>query len=104
MFISLILIGLSLYILWKGEVGISATRKLSARNGRIIGILMVITSVLQYMFIDGPWVIYGPLWGFVTIVVFLGVLVFAFFIAEKTPTKVVEAPKMKEDDKKDEEK
>jgi hypothetical protein len=99
MFISLILIGLSAYVLWKGEVGITATRKLSTQKGRLIGALMLIAAVLQYMFIDGPWVIYGPLWGFLTIIFFMGILVLAFFIADKVPPKVVDEKNIKDEDK-----
>lgn len=99
MFISLILIGLSAYVLWKGEVGITATRKLSTQKGRLIGALMLIASVLQYMFIDGPWVVYGPVWGFVTIIFFMGILVLAFFIADKVPPKMVDADNSKDENK-----
>lgn len=88
MAISLILIALSLYVVYKGDITVTNTRRLNKTKGRLIGLLMVIISVLQYMFIDGPWSANGKVLGLLSIVLFMGVIVLSYFLADKVPATV----------------
>ncbi len=88
MAISFILIALSLYVVYKGEINVTNTRRLNKAKGRLIGLLMVVISTLQYMFIDGPWSANGKVPGLISVVLFMGVIVLSYFLADKVPAPV----------------